>query len=358
MTSFSKIFANTSGFVESPDINKDGLYEKNLDCIWTITVPDQSIVKLTFESFDLEDTNDYTGKCRDYVQVNDGSSSAEPLIDVFCGKRKPDQIQSSSNRLFIYFKTDDLNEANGFRVRYEAVQSSCGGQIHIQSEEEFSNGSSYIQSPNWPLSYPNNIRCKWQFTVPFYIRLELNIVEFNLNCTNNDYLQISMDRKHEDLIKLCTESEYLNNRRLLAMSGLWLVFSSGQGTYQNSFIFNGLLLDENSKNKVSKQTNRTTPFRFKIGYKILGCNQSYTAENGLIVNSKYPSIWTSNSNEVCRFTIETDVGRTISVYFTEFSIGKPHLTNSNCDENRMEIKDGKEGSLDFWKMILKIFSCL
>lgn len=330
------------------------LYSSSADCIWTLTVPDQSIVKLTFEMFDLEETNDYTGKCRDYLQVNDGSSSAEPLIDVFCGKRKPDQIQSSSNRLFLYFKSDDLNEGKGslpktpkegFRIRYEPVQSSCGGQIHIQSEDEFTNGSSYIESPNYPLSYPNNIRCKWQFTVPFYIRLELNIVEFNLNCTNNDYLQISMDRKHEDLIKLCTESEYLNNRRLLAMSGLWLVFSSGQGTYQNNLIFNGLLLDENSRNKAAKQANPATPFRFKIGYKVLGCNQTYTTENGLIVNSKYPSIWTSNSNEICRFTIETDPDRTISVYFIEFSIGKPQLTSSNCDENRMEIKDGKEGSL-------------
>ena len=338
-----KIFANTSGFIDSPDINKDGFYEKNLDCIWTITVSDQSIVKLTFESFNLEELNDYTGKCRDYVQVNDGSSSAEPLIDVFCGKRKPDRIQSSSNRLFIYFKTDDLNEAKGFRIRYEAVQSNCGGQIHIQSEDEFSNGSNYITTPNYPLSYPNNIRCKWQFTIPFYIRLELNIVEFQLNCTNNDYVQISMDRKHEDLIKLCTESEYLKNRRLLAMSGLWLVFSSGQGTFHKDLPFNGLLVEEENRDRPSKQPDSPTPFRFKIGYKILDCNQSYTTENGLIVSGKYPSIWTSNSNEICRFTIETDVNRTISVYFTEFSVGKPHLSNSNCDENRMEIKDGKEG---------------
>lgn len=290
----------------------------------------------------------------DYVQINDGSSSAEPLIDIFCGNRKPDQVQSSSNRIFIYFKTNDAFVFKGFKIKYEPIQFSCGGQINIQNSDEENlknSNSSFIYSPNYPLSYPNNIRCKWTFNVPFYIRLELNIIDFNLNCSNNDYLQISLDRKHENLIKLCTDSDYMKNRRLLAMNGLWLIFSSGQGIYEPSdnVLFGNLKLPNFPSNSYSKSNkskkasnNGNEPFKFKINFKILSCNQTYTTENGLITSSKYPAIWSSHSNEICKFTIETDIDRTISVYFTEFSIGKLQ-EKANCNENRMEIRNGRAG---------------
>ena len=53
----------------------------------------KKLIKLTFETFNLESIDNRTGKCNDFLQINDGSSSQEPLIDAFCGDRKPDQIQ-------------------------------------------------------------------------------------------------------------------------------------------------------------------------------------------------------------------------------------------------------------------------
>lgn len=331
-----KIFANETGYIQSPDLNKDGIYEKNLDCVWTISAADNEVIRLTFESFSLEEIDNPTNRCRDFVQINDGFSSDEPLIDVYCGKRKPDQIQSSSSKLFVYFKTDELIESTGFKIKYEVIKSTCGDQINLLNEGDYVSkaNSSFVYSPNYPQSYPNNIRCKWTWTIPFYIRLELTVIDFNLNCTNNDYLQFSSDDKHDSLIKLCTQSDYLNNRRFVASSGLWLIFNSGQANFGNNLVLG------NAPN--SERNSGNQQFRFKIGWKILNCNQSYTADNGLIVSSKYPAIWSSQSNEICKFTIETDVGRTISVYFTDFSIGKIQAASS-CNENRMEIKDGKQG---------------
>ena len=209
----------------------------------------------------------------------------------------------------------------------------------------------FIVSPNYPNSYPNNIRCKWTFNVPFFIRLELNIIDFNLNCSNNDHIQLSSDRKHENLIKLCTHSDYLKNRRIWTMTGLWLIFNSGQGIYGNNLLGNNKLNNRKQNNNVTDKNQEA--FKFKIGYKILNCNQTYTTDNGLIVSSKYPAVWSSQSNEFCKFTIETTIGRTISVFFMEFTIGKQAIT-SNCNENRMEIKDGKAGMLRCYFLKLRL----
>lgn len=300
-----------------------------------MTANDNQVIKLTFEYFILEEKDNKTKKCRDYLQINDGSSSGEPLIDILCGSQPVNQIQSSSNRLFIYFKTDDLNEAKGFKIKYEIVDHFCGQQISISNEDEvLSNSSGIILSPNYPSSYPDNIRCKWSFTLPFFIRLELNILEFNLNCSNNDFIQLSSDKRHETLIKICTHSDYLNNSRFLVINGLWLVFKSGQGNDNNLLLSN--------KQQLTNQKGNEQSLRFKISYRILNCNSSYTANNGLILSSKYPSYWASQNNEICKFTIETQVGRTISLYFNELLIGK-NTQSSVCNENRMEIKDGKAG---------------
>lgn len=54
------------GMFGSPDPNLDGLYEPNLDCLWTIEMPVNKAINLTFNSFDVENAFD----CRyDYVKV-------------------------------------------------------------------------------------------------------------------------------------------------------------------------------------------------------------------------------------------------------------------------------------------------
>lgn len=54
------------GTLGSPDPNLDGRYEPYMDCLWTIEMPVNKAINLTFTSFDLESATD----CRfDYVNV-------------------------------------------------------------------------------------------------------------------------------------------------------------------------------------------------------------------------------------------------------------------------------------------------
>ena len=54
------------GMFGSPDPNLDGRYEPRMDCLWTIEMPVNKAINLTFSSFDLESSTN----CRyDSVRV-------------------------------------------------------------------------------------------------------------------------------------------------------------------------------------------------------------------------------------------------------------------------------------------------
>jgi len=52
--------------LSSPDVNSDGVYEPDLDCVWTIIATGNSIVNLQFNSFVLHGE---APACPDYVEV-------------------------------------------------------------------------------------------------------------------------------------------------------------------------------------------------------------------------------------------------------------------------------------------------
>ena len=57
---------SSSMTLSSPDINNDGTYTSDLDCVWTVIASDNNIIKLQFNSFVLDDQSD---NCADYVEV-------------------------------------------------------------------------------------------------------------------------------------------------------------------------------------------------------------------------------------------------------------------------------------------------
>ena len=111
----------SSGTLKSPLYPSN--YPPNITCTWVITVPDGKIVKLTFNSFQLE----YERHCfDDYVEVLDGKSDTSDSKGKYCGVSKPDDIRSSARYLRVHFRSDDdhlsLNE--GFEATFQAVDKS------------------------------------------------------------------------------------------------------------------------------------------------------------------------------------------------------------------------------------------
>ena len=108
-----------------PLLSTDIFYFKT----WNLEVGSGGRIKLTFESFDLEANSD----CRyDYVQISNEYSQQK-----YCGSRNPGPIISSGNTMTVTFHSDDSENGNGFKAKWENV--------------------SIVQSPNYPSPYPNNI---------------------------------------------------------------------------------------------------------------------------------------------------------------------------------------------------------
>ena len=56
----------SSTSISSPDINNDGTYSSDLDCVWTVITTDNNVINLQFNSFVLDDQS---ATCPDYVEV-------------------------------------------------------------------------------------------------------------------------------------------------------------------------------------------------------------------------------------------------------------------------------------------------
>ncbi|XP_066537711.1 procollagen C-endopeptidase enhancer 2 isoform X2 [Hoplias malabaricus] len=91
-------------------------YPAGVTCSWQIVAPQDQIIELKFEKFDVERDN----HCRyDHVAVYNGREPSETQrIGRFCGDSPPPLIYSNGSRLFIQFVSDLSLTADGFIGRY------------------------------------------------------------------------------------------------------------------------------------------------------------------------------------------------------------------------------------------------
>ena len=67
MCATNTLFTGETGMFTSMDSNNDGLYDNNLDCVWTIEASESQIVKLHVQSIDIQRDE----LCRfDFLEVN------------------------------------------------------------------------------------------------------------------------------------------------------------------------------------------------------------------------------------------------------------------------------------------------
>lgn len=72
---------------------------------------------LKFPKFTLQ-----KGTSTDNIQLYDGQSENTPSLGVYAGDKVPPSsgVQSSSNELFVIFKSDSKNNLSGFQASYSA----------------------------------------------------------------------------------------------------------------------------------------------------------------------------------------------------------------------------------------------
>lgn len=108
-----------NGTLKSPP-----LYPPDLSCSWLITVPDEKIVKLFFDKFDLHWR---AGDCGDYVEVLDGQYTSSESLEKFCAWSTPKAVLSSGRYMRVTFRSDYYSQSagsDGFSATFKAVDKS------------------------------------------------------------------------------------------------------------------------------------------------------------------------------------------------------------------------------------------
>ncbi|XP_073985355.1 cubilin-like isoform X1 [Rhodnius prolixus] len=171
-------------------------YASNLDCVWLVTFDEESIIKVSFNSFDLETDCD-----NDYLAIYNGDSARAPLIGKYCGNIPLPDIISNSNKLWFSFHSNEQLQSKGFNISLTPLQEGCGGILHGDGGE--------IISLNYPSAYINDLECDWEIRVDtgFHIGLIFSgrfFIEQSVNCTN-DYLEVSdyVDNDWKSLGRVC-----------------------------------------------------------------------------------------------------------------------------------------------------------
>ncbi|KAJ7379470.1 Bone morphogenetic protein 1 [Desmophyllum pertusum] len=197
-------------------------YPKNKRCLWKITGPRGQRISLKFDNFQLEG-NGY-GVCRyDYVEVKDKD---DRVIGKFCGGKIPQTVTSTSNHMWVEFRSDHTQSRGGFSAVYHADEDECQnknggcqdkcvntiGSYTCSCREGFvlqkdkhsckevndcgatlTTLSGEITSPNYPGSYQPNRDCTWKIIVPPGSHLQLNFQQIDIEdakkCTF-DYVEV------------------------------------------------------------------------------------------------------------------------------------------------------------------------
>jgi len=125
-SSAPRVITDATGSVNSPYY--PGNYSAGLNCSWTIQALAGDQVQMSFEDFDLEESE--TENCRwDYLDVYDGNA----LVGRYCGSDLPPSFISESGEVRLLFKSDLAIEGRGFKANFESANGATNPPTTAQT---------------------------------------------------------------------------------------------------------------------------------------------------------------------------------------------------------------------------------
>ncbi|XP_032350243.1 CUB domain-containing protein 2 isoform X2 [Camelus ferus] len=162
------VLTGLSGVLTSPEYPNN--YPNNVECRWVIRAAGPATIKLVFVDFQVEGSE----QCMyDYVAVLGGPGPAHEHH--YCGSARPPTLVSLGHELQVVFKSDFNIGGRGFKAYY--FSGECQ-EVYTAMRGNFS-------SPQYPSSYPNNIRCHWTIRLPPGYRVKLFFLDLELEEPNS-----------------------------------------------------------------------------------------------------------------------------------------------------------------------------
>ncbi|XP_046466404.1 cubilin [Neodiprion pinetum] len=167
-----------SSYISSPNFPQK--YPNNAECTWFIEVENGYNIGLVFvDRFHLEES---TNCANDFIQMFEWKENVTTAsaywsdLGKVCGRSRPSPFNSTSNRMKVLFRSNDVLQADGFHARWNV---NCGGTLLVSKRIQ------YLTSPGWPVLYENNLSCEYTFLAPqkyFIIEFTSFELERGLTC--------------------------------------------------------------------------------------------------------------------------------------------------------------------------------
>nr|XP_012218853.1 PREDICTED: cubilin-like [Linepithema humile] len=166
-------------------------YPLNAECVWILNTSPGNKLTLAFTEFDIESSENCD---LDYLEIRENSGIGK-LISVSCGKDAT--AITTSNSLWIKFKSDSSGTAKGFVAEYTFV----GGN-------ELEGPMGRITSPMYPLPCKRSFTFSWRITVEMdsVIRIEfkdLQIENIGSSCFASVDIYDGYDSEAPSLLEVC-----------------------------------------------------------------------------------------------------------------------------------------------------------
>ncbi|KAM6162076.1 cubilin isoform 2-T2 [Erethizon dorsatum] len=296
------------GIITSPKYPET--YPPNLNCSWHVLVQPGLIIAVHFEQpFQIQSGDSFCNQ-GDYLVLKNGPDIYSPPLGTqgrnghFCGSHPPSTLFTSDNQMLVQFISDNNNEEQGFKIRYEAKSLACGGNIYIHGADS----TGYVTSPNYPNNYPPNADCVWIVSAPpgKSVRLQFED-QFDIDVTPNcvsSYLELRDGGGSwaPVLSKFCGMS--LPSSQLSSGELMYLRFRSDNSTHAG----------------------------FKAKYSIARCGGTVTGQSGIIESIGYPTLPYPN-NLFCQWQLQGLSGHYLTIHFEDFNL----QNSSSCEKDFVEI---------------------
>nr|XP_023417709.1 cubilin [Cavia porcellus] len=296
------------GIIMSPKYPAN--YPPNLNCSWHVLVQPGLTIAVHFEQPFQIPNGDLFCNRGDYLVLKNGPDIYSPPLRTqggnarLCGGHASSTLFTSDNQMFVQFISDNNNEGQGFKIKYEAKSLACGGNIYIHDADP----TGYVTSPNYPNNYPPNTDCVWIISAPPTKSVRLQFEDqFDIRETSNclsSYIELrdGGDSQAPVLSKFCGMS--LPSSQLSSGELLYLRFRSDSSTRAG----------------------------FKAKYSIARCGGTVTGPSGIIESIGYPTLPYSN-NLFCQWRLQGLAGHYLTIHFEDFNL----QNSSSCEKDFVEI---------------------
>ncbi|KAM4828885.1 cubilin [Thomomys bottae] len=295
-----KVLTEPEGNIASPGF--PNVYPNGVNCTWHILVQPGHVIRLHFDTFQLEFHYNCT---KDYLEIYDAGS--ETSLGRYCGKSIPPYLTSSTNSVMLRFVADSDLAYEGFIMSYITVNASA------ECSYDYTDDYGLITSPNYPNPYPNDWQCTYRITVGTNQQIALHFTNFSLedgisgDCV--DFLEIR-DGGYEDspvVGKFCGKNLppiiiSHSNKLLLKFKSDPIISDSGFSAYWDG--------------------------------SATGCGGNLTTSTGVFTSPNYPMPYYHSSE--CYWWLKASHGSPFLLQFQDF-----HLEyHQNCSLDYLAVYDG------------------